>query len=192
VQSGANEDVGAAATSLSASFSGPVTAGNTVIVAIQTGAHVTQVTDGRNTYALAVSAGSGTTVSIYYAANVAGGAQQIQVDFDVADGAVVCLQEFSGLATSSPLDQTSGQSGTGTAIDPGPLAAASREVVVGYGRSNAGVATTPGTGFALQECAAGNRTEYRIVSQTGTYNATFTSVSSSVWAAVAASFRPAN
>lgn len=171
-----------------------MTPGNAVVVAAQFDAPVTKVSDGFNTYALAVSANNqSSNIAIYYATNVAAATREVRFDFAAPVGAVLSVHEYSGIAAEQALDQTSGATGTGTALSSGPVTTTfAHEVLFAFGRANSGLEQTAGTGFAWRQAPGGNLSEDRVVKTASTYDATFKASASSEWAAIVATFRGAD
>jgi hypothetical protein len=106
------------------------------------------------------------------------------------------LSDYSGVATTSPLDQAHAASGTGTAGDSGATAAtAAGDLVFGAevtGGSPRGV--TPGAGFTTRaNTASGSALAEDILSsRSGPQRATATLSSATDWHAVVAAFKPAS
>ncbi|HEU5271458.1 MAG TPA: hypothetical protein VFU36_16140 [Jatrophihabitans sp.] len=109
------------------------------------------------------------------------------------------VQEFSGIATSSPLDTSVGASTTGTAAASGSLSpAGAGELLVGMvaGHANAQTMTVTSTGFTVQPqqnstgTIASVRTGYRLLPDTTPtgFNASFTTAM--YWAAGIVAFKP--
>ncbi len=173
------------------------TLGNLNIVAVgwnDTTATVTSVTDSRgNAYTLAIGPTSGTGLrqSIYYAKNIAAGANTVTVNFSQAAVFVdVRVLEYSGLDTTNPLDVTAGASGSGTS----PTTAAATTTTASELIFGAGMTTThftgPGTGFTSRIITTPDSdiAEDKIVSSTGSYNVA-APVTSSFWVMQMATFR---
>lgn len=109
--------------------------------------------------------------------------------------------EYTGMASSSWLDQHVGATGTGTAVDSGPVTTtAASELLLGVvcNASAGAVATeTPGAGWTAVSdftFASGiKRFSFleQTVTSTGTFNATETLGSSNDWAAVIATYKAA-
>jgi lysophospholipase L1-like esterase/PKD repeat protein len=172
---------------ISASFSNNTTAGHTIVVAGSTGSPaISSVSDTQgNTFVQALANGSS---AIYYAANIKGGADTVTANFVSSAGfSVIYIHEYSGLSTS-PLDQTSSQSGTGTAVTSGAKTTTqANELIFGYASVDRYV-QTGGTGFSVRQTAGGNMSEDMIVSTAGTYSATFTQNGSAGWTGLMATF----
>lgn len=152
-------------------------------------------------------AGSRTTISgsdcveIWYAMNVTGGAgHTISVDFEGSTFASACAAAYSGLATTSALDQTTGATGSGTALNSGGVSTTTaNQLFIGGGTHvNVGVGEdlfVAGTNFTIRAQYSSSTTsatsylEDRIVSATGTYDASATSPGSGNWAARIATFK---
>ncbi|MGA9673360.1 MAG: IPT/TIG domain-containing protein [Terracidiphilus sp.] len=126
--------------SVPVAFSSPQTAGDLNVVIVgwnDTTAAVQSVTDSAgNTYTLALgpTKGTGLSESIYYAKNIlASSANTVTVTFN--QGATkpdVRILEYSGVATSNPLDVSTGASGNTYIADSGYVnTTAANELIVG-------------------------------------------------------------
>ena len=172
------------------------TAGNLNVVAVMWGdttSAVNSVTDSRgNVYALAVgpTKASGLTSAIYYAKNIAAGSNTVTVTFNQAAGwPNVNVMEYSGLSTTSPLDVTATASGTGTTANSGSATTtAANELIVGAGNPVTAF-TAAGSGFSNRIINSfGGISEDKIVTSTGSYNATAT-MTSGGWIMQMATFK---
>ena len=159
------------------------TAGNLNIVVVgwnDTTSTVTSVTDSNlNQYALAVgpTAGTGVQQSIYYAKNIAGGTNTVTVTFSkAAVFADVRTLEYSGVDTSSPVDVPAavGASGTGSTANSGSATTATANDLIFGAGTTSGHFNGPGTGFTSRIITSpdGDIAEDKIVTSTGSYNAT--------------------
>ncbi len=155
---------------------------------------VSSVTDSKgNVYALAVGPTkvTGLTQSIYYAKNIAGGSNTVTVSFNqTASYPNVNVLEYSGLSTTSPLDVTAGATGSGTTANSGSATTTSaNELIVGAGNPSS-VFTGAGSGFSNRIINSfGGISEDKIVSSTGSYNATVT-LTSGTWVMQMVGFKP--
>ncbi len=190
-------------TSLSASFASNNTAGNLIIVvAGWAGTTITaSVSDSNgNTYQTAVgpTTGVGSRGQMFYAENIAGGANTVTVAFSASvSGAHLLIHEYSGIATSNSLDQVTSATGSSTVCDTGSVTTTQADALLfaSCGAETDPTTITAGTGYTLRELvgAAGKTaTEDQIVSATGTYNATFTLGASAPWLASLATFKAAS
>ena len=184
--------------SVSVNYVNPQTAGNLNIVAVgwtDTTSAISSVTDtGGNTYTRAVgpTASNGQQQSIYYAKNIAGGANTntVTVTFNqVAAYPDVRILEYKGLDTTSPLDVTAAAGGSGTNASSGSATTTSaNELIFGAG-TTAGVFSAPGSGFTTRMINIfGNIAEDEVVSSTGSYAATATN-SAGNWLMQMATFK---
>ena len=172
------------------------TAGNLNVVAVMWGdttSAVSSVTDSKgNIYALAVgpTKASGLTSAIYYAKNIASGSNTVTVKFNqTASYPNVNVLEYSGLDTANPLDVRAAATGSGTTANSGSATTTSaNELIVGAGNPTS-VFKSPGSGFTSRVINAfGGISEDKVVSSTGSYNATAT-LSSGTWVMQMATFR---
>lgn len=189
------------------SFPSAVTTGDLIIVAItQFKGAVSSVTDNQgNTYIQATSAqhanSSSDYVQLYYAKNVAGGAITVTVTFSFLGGNVG-IYEYSGLNTTSPLDQVVSNTGSGDAPDGGTLNTTNDNelyFVVGVDDNGDNIAPSAGDGYTLEDHDDDSShherfySEYRF-SAHGSFQTDFSISSKSsptVWAIIGASFKPA-
>jgi hypothetical protein len=179
--------VATSGSSVAVTYPAAQTAGNLNVVAVMWGdttSTVSSVTDSKgNAYTLAVgpTQNTGVTQSIYYAKNIVAGSNTVTVTFkQSAAWPNVNVLEYSGLSTTSPLDVFSGASGSGTAANSGAATTTSaNELIFGTG-STSSVTTGAGSGFSNRIINSfGDISEDRIVSSTGSYNATATMTSGS-------------
>ncbi len=182
--------------SLAVTLPAAQTAGSLNVVAVmwgETTSAVSSVTDSRgNAYALAVgpTKGTGLTSAIYYAKKIAAGSNTVTVKFNrTASYPNVNVLEYAGLDPTNPLDVSVGGSGSGTSANSGAATTKSAsELIVGSGNP-ATAFTAPGTGFTNRMINPfGGISEDRIVSSTGSYNATATMASGN-WVMQLAAFR---
>jgi hypothetical protein len=190
--------VATSGSSVSITYPAAQTAGNLNVVAVMWGdttSTVSLVTDSKgNAYALAVgpTRASGLSSAIYYAKNIAAGSNTVTVTFNQTAGFPnVNALEYSGLDTASPLDVTSTASGSGTTANSGSATTTSaNELIVGVGNPSS-VFTAAGSGFSNRIINSfGGISEDRIVTSTGSYNATAT-MTSGTWVMQMATFRAA-
>jgi hypothetical protein len=185
-----------ASASVAVTYTVAQTAGNLNVVAVMWGdttSTVSSVTDSKgNIYALAVgpTKASGLTSAIYYAKTIAGGSNTVSVKFSTtASYPNVNVLEYSGLDTATPLDVSSAATGTGTTANSGSATTRSpSELIVGAGNPSS-VFKSAGSGFTSRVINAfGGISEDKIVSATGSYNATAT-LTSGIWVMQMATFR---
>lgn len=180
-------------TSVTCNFASAQTVGNLIIVSI-TGntrnSDVTSVTDTKgNTYAVANpwlqnDAGS-VWNKVYYAKNIAAaaaGANTVTVAMTSTNSSDVRIYEFSGLATSAPLDQYNGAIGSTNPPNSGNVTTTVANELLFGSIATASNANAAGTGWTLLQITTPNADadEYKIVSSTGTYSSTFDAVGSMV------------
>jgi len=169
--------------SVPVTYTVPQTAGNLNIVVVgwnDTTSTITSVSDSNlNQYFFAVgpTMGTGVQQSIYYAKNIASGANTVTVAFSkAAVFADVRALEYSGLDTANPLDVPAavGATGTGsTANSSSTTTATPNDLIFGAGTTS-GHFNGPGTGFTSRIITSpdGDIAEDKIVTSTGSYNAT--------------------
>lgn len=195
---------GVASGTATTSSIGTTTTGNLMVVCCAsnsaTSNDFSSVTDNKsNTYTRAKSQpGNATDVEIWYAANITGGASHT-VTATTTNGfrnVALVAQEYSGAATTTPLDQTAGATGTSATPSSGATATttqademvfgalvveASDAISLGSGFSNLGT----NTGIASLRPAA----ESMIISSTGAQTATFGIAASQPWNCAVATFK---
>ena len=139
-----------------------------------------------NTYVQAVASGSN---AIWYASSIKGGADTVTANFASSTGfSISYIHEYAGLGTS-PLDQVSSQTGTGTAVTSGAKTTTqANELIFGYASVDNCVISA-GTGFSVRQTAGCNMSEDMIVSATASYAATFTQNASGGWVGLLATFK---
>ncbi len=202
VQSSAARGSGVA--SISVPFTLANTTGNLIIAAVRmsTTSQTVTVTDSAgNIYTDAVAQSQSTDghqVHVFYAKNVAGGANSVKATFSSSNGHPwLAVYEFRGLSTTSPLDRTAHAQGSGSAPTSGATAAtvSANELVfaaVGLPASYTGTVTV-GSGYALLQQDTGSSraaNEAAVVTWTGSYAGTFSLSAGTNWSAVVATFKP--
>ena len=183
--------------SVAVSYLNPQTAGNLNIVVVgwgDTTSSISSITDTQgNTYTPAVGPTSTTGLqqSIYYAKNTIGGSNKVTVTFNQAAAYPdVRVLEYSGADTTNPLDVTAAGTGTGTtaANSGSATTASSNELIFGAGTTGTAFSAA-GSGFTSRMINIyGNIAEDKLVTSSGSYNATATT-SSSNWVMQMATFR---
>lgn len=180
---------GAVAT-VTCAFAANNAAGNLIVVgggdAGATSGHTLSVSDSLgNTYTAAQSNFTGANndvLSLWYVASSLAGANTVTVTVSGTGADHYCwAAEYSGIATVTPLDQTTAAANAGvTAWTSGNVTTTqASELLIGWAMGGNGAATaTAGTGWTLQaSTTAGSQSpawEDQIVSVTGTFAATFT------------------
>jgi len=142
--------------------------------------------------------GTGISQAIYYTANIkasAAGANTVTVTFDTA-AAIVDLRitEYSGLASTNPVDVTTSASGTSTTANSGSVTTtAPHELVFAAGTTVDGF-TAAGTNFVSRLITSPDLdiVEDQFVTASGTYNATAPLSSSAAWVMQAITFKAAS
>jgi hypothetical protein len=150
----------AAATALTGTFPSATTSGDLLVLSasVYTGTtnHITSVTDSAGNAWTRVGAFSvashNSDGEMWYSPNAA---SVTAVTVNVAAAATIALsvQEFSGIATASPLDVSAGTSNTSNTPSSGPAAAtAANELAVGFvaGHANAQTITVTAPGYTAQ------------------------------------------
>jgi hypothetical protein len=183
-------------------FTAANTAGNWIGVAIRAGrtGQTLTVSDTRgNTYRRAVqlndTAGA-TTVALFYAENIAGGANTVTVSNTSRRSTLLfTILEYAGVATLNSLDGAAASQGYGTTPNSGPATAtANGDLIVGVISSGVPVTFVAGSGYAIRNrvpAAPNTRliVEDRLQATAGPVSATATTSTATNWGAILAAFR---
>lgn len=151
-----------------------------------------------NTYAKAVGplTGTGTIAGyrqeIWYAANTIGGAglnvtATLSSTFNASKD--ISCHEYSGAATSSPIDQVVEATGTSANATTANMTTTSANQMIFSAIIYEGTGTG-GAGHTQRSSLHTNCSQDRIVGAAGSYNASFTNLGTETWAAQAISVRP--
>jgi hypothetical protein len=196
------------ATSLTATFANPTTAGSLLVMSasVYTGAtnHLTSVTDSAGNIWTRIGsyfvAGHNSDGELWYAAGAAP-ATTVTVRTASAASVVFQVQEFAGIAATNPLDTSAGASNTSVAPSSGLLTPiGSHDLIVGllagHGNSQAMTVTTPGYTVQPQQITTGTvvtlRTGYQVLSSTSTVDFSGSFSTPMYWAAGVAAFKAAS
>src|ERR1700683_4489414 len=163
-------------------------------------ASVQSVTDSAgNHYSLAIGPTTGTALrqSIYYAPNiVASSSNTVTVTFNqAATKPDIRILEYSGVATSNPLDVSTGTSGTSNAADSGFISTnAANELIVGGHMVSATTTVMGGAPFTPRIITSpdSNSAADRAVNVLGSYHYWATLNASDPWVSQVVTFRAAN
>ena len=198
----------ASATSVSGSFPNPTTGGDLLVAAISeyTGASnlITSVTDtAGNTWTRVASynsSGHSSDGEVWYSAG-ARATTSVTAHAASATSMSLVVQEFSGVAATSPVDTAAGTSGTGTAAASGSTASSTTHdlavgFVAGHGNGESITVTSPGYVTLPQQTSTGSITTvvagYQVLGSP-TSTAFAGSFSTAMyWAAGVTLFRPAS
>ena len=184
-------------------FETPNTAGNLIVVGVSAAnANATYtISDLKgNSYSTAIgpaSDGGNTYQSmIFYAANIAAGTNSVKVTETGGGGRLrILIHEFSGAATSSPLDQTSSSTGSGTALDSGSKTTLqNNEMIFGFGAVSVASVFSAGTNFTTRVnvnngSSASVGSEDRVVTSAASYSAPMTINPTGTWVMLMATFK---
>lgn len=181
---------GSSGTTLAIAYGSNVTAGNLLVCHIYANHGISGVADSRSqTFTSAVNVTDGATYSLatFYYANTTGGADTVTVTFAGAiTYASLQCSEYSGVATSSPLDKFASNSqttpGTGAnAVTSGSVTTTTDgQLIVGWSTAlTVGAGTTSaGTGFTGRTNVFGDTLcEDQVQTSAGGIAATFTTTS---------------
>jgi hypothetical protein len=192
-------------TTLTATLPAASTAGNLLVLSasVYTGTtnHISSITDSAGNVWQKVNAwsvaGHNSDGELWYAANAAP-ATSIVAHLGTAGTMAIEVLEFSGIATSNPLDTSVGTSNTGTTASSGPLTpTTSGELLVGLmaGHANSQAMTITSTGFTLQPqqnstgTIASIGTGYQVLPGNGTTSFDGTFSAAMYWAAGIVAFK---
>ena len=137
----------------------PSTQGDLLVLSasVYTGAtnHITSVTDSAGNSWTRIGAydvsGHNSDGEMWYSPNAAS-TTTVTVHLSSTVNTAIEVQEFSGVATASPLDTSAGQSNTSASADSSSITPAGNELLVGFvaGHANAEAMTVSSSGFTLQ------------------------------------------
>ncbi len=192
-----NDNDISAGSSVPVSFNNPVKAGNTIVVyAIWDNAGSASITDTLGNHFVSVSApvswGNGYSAQIFYATNLAAGADTVKAAFATPATifGVIYAHEYSGISASNPLDVIASASGSSATLNSGVATTTSaNDLIFGAGVSDNNV-TKAGTGFTARDLDYGNITEDKTAASIGSYSATATH-NGQQWGMQMVAFRPA-
>ena len=202
VQSKSNST--ASGTSLALAMTSNVTAGNLIAIAVLSFGSgsppaPSSITDTLgNTYTNPIDETNGAFTrrcQIWYAKNIAGGANTITLNMSGTGSVAAFAWEISGLNTTAPFDQLQLATGTGTAVSSGstPTTTDANEILVGCMWNPSAETNTPDATFTnLTQIVVGSDRFVggtKIVSSTGTYAYTGTLNASANWIGIVGTFK---
>ncbi len=190
-------------TSATLAFNSNNTVGNLIAVVIRAGSSSSQVLNvedsNGNTYRQAFQLGitaNPITFAIFYAENIKGGANTIEVSDTVSGPLRFAILEYSGVATANSLDVTATAQGTSTSPNSGnATTTASGDLLVGEVVTNNTATFTAGTSYTTKEFVPAEPStkliaEDQIQTTAGAASASASLAASDNWGAVLAAFRP--
>jgi hypothetical protein len=130
---------------------------------------------------------------VFYAKNIGAGANTVTATFGtpISSWAMIYIHEYSGVDKVAPLDGFSTATGTGAAMNSGPMTVTgTNDLIFGAGASN-NMVTAAGAGFTTRSTLSGDRTMDSVVSGAGTYSTSATQ-NGSVWVLHAVAFKAGN
>ncbi len=194
-----------ASTTIAKAFTSNVTAGSLLIAIADcdTNASASGVSDGVNTWTRATNQiwnFSSHSLEVWSASNVAAGATTVTMTFTASSNNVLIIAEYSGVVTSTPLDQVAAaQSGDGinsTPADSGNTATTTQADELQIGATVAFDAThTAANGFTQQGIVTNGISsstlslQDKTVAATGAYQSQTTLGAANQWAAAIATFK---
>jgi hypothetical protein len=161
--------------------------------------HIKSVTDTKgNSYQLAVGPTvltSTASQAIYYANSIAAGTNTVMVTFDAApSGPDVRILEYSGIATSNPVDVTAAWSGNSSVSSTNTVTTTNAMDLLVGGNVEAGATIAPGANYAAREITSPNANiaEDRVVPVAGRYSANAVLSGGCTWVMQMVAFRAAS
>src|SRR5260370_4416869 len=192
-----------ATTSGSVAFASPNTAGNWIAVCIRGGFSSSQVftisDSNGNTYQQAAQVGfptSAVTLAMYYAENIKGGANTVNVTMSVSGPLRVAILEYSGVATSNSLNLKVAATGTSASPNSGNLTTTTNgDLLMGTIASQNTEVFTVGSGYTVEEFVSpvpGTKLigADQIQTAAGSASVSASLSSSDNWGAILAAFKP--
>jgi hypothetical protein len=194
VQGASNSTSG---TSMAVSYGSSVVAGHLLVGMFRT-AGTTSVSDSRNGAWTKAIGASDAVNSIWYKANAQAGTTTVTASGTASGSIRAVISDYSGIATSAPLDGTSCSTGTGTTAMTGSTASvpAGELAFAGVGTFDSPITVTAGSGATLRTQFTGSNgtsaDEDVLSTVAGTQNRSFTLSPGSAggWAACIATFKP--
>ena len=189
---------------VSVAYTSAQTAGNTNILAIgwnNATSNITSVTDSAgNIYQLAVptARGPGLSQAIYYATNIkaaAAATNTVTVSFNASTPYVdIRALEYSGLDPVNPFELGTSAAGTGTSANSGTVATTAANALIFGAGMTTGAFSAAGTNFVSRIFTSPDAdiAEDRLVTATGSYNATAPLSGSAAWVMQVAAFKAAS
>ena len=200
----ANDNQGSSVTSVSAPFPSANTAGNMILAFVRasTTTQTVMVTDSvGNSYTHAVAqnqTADGHQIHFFYANNIKPGNNTVTATFSATNNhPYIAVYEYSGLNTSSPLDQIASAQGSSASPSCGPTprsTSANELAISGLGMANNFTGTvTAGPGWTILKqntstSRAANESEN--LSINGTVTAPFALSVTTKWSCILATFKP--
>lgn len=178
-------------------FASNNTAGNLLYATVRLSALTTcTITDSVGNTWNEVAHQDGTEPSrlfVFYVKNCGAGANTLTITAGASNAMRLCIAEYSGLDTVSPLDKSAvATNAFGTAVSVGPIttAAAGELITVAWGTSGSSVATA-GSGYTVQQTQTDRvGFEDKTGGAAGSETGTVTLATGVQWAAVMVSFLP--
>jgi hypothetical protein len=189
----------ASVTNASVAFQNATTAGHTIVAYVTwSNAGSVALTDSQgNTFVNVgspVSWGSGYSAQIFYATNIAGGADTVTATFRTSLtswGGNIYIHEYAGISAINPVDVTAAASGSSASMNSGNATTTSVNELIFCAGVSDNTVTVASSGFTARSVAYGNITEDRMATSTCSYGATATQ-NGGAWAMQMVAFRPAN
>ena len=183
-------------TSLSLAFSANTQAGDLLLVAFDYSgsATVASVTDTQGNVFTQVgtqlSTPGGVLSQVYYAPNTKGGADKVTVTLSENVSIIeLYLNEYSGIASTNPIDAEAGASGSAGAVSSGDVTTTVAGDII-YGYCLGDNACTVGSGFTARSTLDSNLIEDETAGAAGSYAATATA--NSGWTMQMVALKPAS
>jgi hypothetical protein len=147
-----------------------------------------------NTYQLAIgpTRSSNSTQYLYYAKNIvasSAGTNFVTVDLSASEQTDLGIYEYQGLFTASPLELTSSGAGNSTALGTASLTTIHSCDLLFSAAYLANTISAVGAAYSTRDNPGGDLVEDRVVSSSGTYNATGTQTPSGDYVMQLAAFK---
>jgi hypothetical protein len=190
-------------TSSTLAFKSNNTAGNWIGVIVRAGrsSEIFTITDSRGNiyhkagqFNVTLDVPNGHTLGVFYAENIAGGANTITLSDSISGTLRFAIVEYSGIAAANSLDVFAGSQGNGVAPNSGNATTTSVDLVLGAISTANPASYTAGSGFAAVESvpiepSAKLFVEQQIQTIPGTESTHATLATSDAWGAVLAGFK---
>jgi hypothetical protein len=185
----------------SLAFSSNNAAGNFIAVVIQGGqpGEGFSVTDSQgNTYLQAIQTNEetgGNTIAIYYAMNIAGGANTVNVHQTILDSFRFAILEYSGVAKTNALDVAAAEQGASAFPNSGSVrTTANGDLLLGGILTAGGESYTAGSSSTIEQSVSASPNtkliaEDQVQAAAGTSSAGASLSATDFWAAVLAAFK---
>lgn len=185
-------------TVISLAFVSDTTAGNATIVGLgSAGGTFTSITDtDSNTYStpLVADPSSGAFEREAHAVNINGGALTVSGNFSASAGALgLCIHEYSGIATSSPVRQSTTATAFGTSVTTSSITIQNGDILVAVGSTETSQTKTFNASYTTRRNDTGNSGQISADRSpgAGSYTADFSGGGTTNYMLILVGFKPA-